>query len=312
MTAVAITAAICTYRGGPSLRGALASLAKQDLAAERYRVIVVDNAPEQLESTYELSGPSANVRWLRAPSVGLSNARNMAASACGTPLIAFLDDDAVASADWLGAFIATFESFGEQLFAAGGRVDALWMAPRPPWLPDELLGHLSLIDWGGKRRLLDADEWIAGTNMAFRVAALNRVGGFSNKFGRCGGEEVLLSNEENDVVSRLRQQGGEIAYVPDAIVQHIISPERLTQDWIRRRVVWQAVSDYMQRPQELFGRVGGHRSAVERFISSLPAEYQTLHSFSIEQSDPEVFRRQMAALYSHTISLLTGFHGGDG
>src|SRR5579864_7255367 len=132
MTAVAITAAICTYRGGPSLRGALASLAKQDLDAERYRVIVVDNAPEQLESTHELSESSVDVRWLRAPSVGLSNARNMAASECGTPLIAFLDDDAVASADWLGALVATFDGFGERLFAAGGRVEADWMAPRPP------------------------------------------------------------------------------------------------------------------------------------------------------------------------------------
>ena len=74
-------------------------------------------------------------------------------------------------------------------------------------------------------------------------------------------------------------------------------------------MVWQAISDYMQRPQETFGKARSHWSAVERFNVGLPPEYQTPHSLCIEQSDPEVFRRQMAALYSFTMALLAGFHG---
>jgi len=291
------------------LQAALASLAKQSLGAERYRVIVVDNAPEQIDSTSYLPQSSLNIRWLRAPAAGLSNARNLAASACMTPLIAFLDDDAVASAEWLATLVSAFEEFGEHVFAAGGRVNPLWLAPRPPWLPDELLGHLSLIDWGGERRMLKSREWIAGTNMAFRVANLDGIGGFSTKFGRCGGDELLLSNDESEVVARLKANGGEIAYVPEAVVQHRISPERLTQSWMRRRIVWQAISDYLQYPVETFGKARGHWDAVKRFITGLPPEYQSLDSLVIEQSDPEVFRRQMLALYSHTTALLTGFHG---
>jgi hypothetical protein len=145
--------------------------------------------------------------------------------------------------------------------------------------------------------------------MAFRIAELNRIGGFSTKFGRCGGEEILLSNEENDVIARLKEQGGEVAYVPDAVVQHLIPPERLTQGWMRRRVVWQAISDYLQRPQEMFEKARGHWNTVERFNAGLRPEYQTMNVFFIEQSDPDVFRRQMTGLYSYTVALLTGFHG---
>lgn len=307
MTTVAITAAICTYRGNELLQRALASLSNQSLDVESFCVVVVDNAPKHMRPTDHVSG-SLNIHWLRAPEAGLSNARNVAISACSTPLIAFLDDDALAAEDWLAALVTAFEELGEPVVAAGGRVDPLWLAPRPPWLADELLGHLSLVDWGDERRLLNPREWIAGTNMAFRVASLNQVGGFSGKFGRCGGEEVLLSNDENDVIARLRRCGGDIAYVPGAVVQHLIPQQRLTQSWMRRRVVWQAISDYLQRPEETFDKARGHWNSVERFMAGLPPDYQTLNSFCIEQSDPDLFRRQMSALYSHTTALLTGFH----
>src|SRR5205807_4838605 len=209
---------------------------------------------------------------------------NLATAACATPMIAFLDDDAVASDNWLSTILSAFEDCNENVFALGGRVDPLWQAPRPVWLPDELLGHLSLVNWGGERRALGKREWIAGTNMAFQVAQLNRIGGFSGKFGRCGGEEMLLSNDENDVISRLKQEGGEVVYLPEACVQHLVPAERLTQSWFRRRVVWQAVSDYMQRPQELFAKAGAHWSTVMRFNARLDSEYQVPHGFYIEQS----------------------------
>jgi GT2 family glycosyltransferase len=309
MTAAQITAVICTYRGGELLQQALESLCNQSLEAERYHIVVVENGPKRTTSTDGVSLRFPNVRWLQAPPLGLSNARNMAISVCTTPLIAFLDDDAVASKDWLAGFVAAFQDLGERIFAVGGRVDPFWLAPRPPWLPDELLGHLSLLNWGGERRLLQAREWIAGTNMAFRVAQLNCIGGFSTKFGRCGGEQILLSNEENDVVSRLKEQGGEVAYVPEAVVEHLVPPERLTQSWMRRRVVWQAISDYLQRPEEMFAKARGYWRAVERFNTALSPEYQTLNVLFIEQSDPDVFRRQMSALYSFSAALLSGFHG---
>jgi GT2 family glycosyltransferase len=307
--AAQITAVICTYRRSEVLQDALASLSDQSLEAGQYEILVVENAPGGTSASDGLSQLFPKARWLQAPSVGLSNARNLAISTCNTPLIAFLDDDAVASRGWLTSFVCAFEEFGHQVFAAGGRVEPLWLALRPPWLPEELLGHFSLVDWGGERRLLGSRQWIAGTNMAFRVAELNRISGFSTKFGRCGGEQILLSNEENDVVSRLKEQGGEVLYVPDAAVQHLIPPERLTQSWMRRRVVWQAISDYMQRPQEMFGKARGHWNAVERFNAGLRPEYQTMNVLLVEQSDPDVFRRQMAALYSYTMALLTGFHG---
>jgi glycosyltransferase involved in cell wall biosynthesis len=309
MEELQITAAICTYRRGQSLASALASVVNQDLSSDQFEILVVDDSPhgERVNNAADAYANILNLRWLETASVGLSAARNAAISACRTPLIAFLDDDAIAACDWLSRLRSTFHDCREEVFAVGGRVDPLWLAPRPPWLPDELLGHLSLVNWGGERRVLGSREWVAGTNMAFRVAELHRIGGFSTEFGRRGGEEVLLSNDENDVIARLRGIGGTVVYAPDASVQHLVPAERLTQAWFRRRVVWQAVSDYLQHPRELFARSEVHWNTVMRFNASLEPEYQILHSFYIELSDHEIFARQMSALYSYTIVMLTGF-----
>jgi GT2 family glycosyltransferase len=311
MATALITAAICTYCRRELLSGTLASIARQDLGLDEFNVVVVDNSPQSGLSNRPPDTYSSipNLWWIRASSVGLSGARNLAAAACGTPLIAFLDDDSIASDNWLSTITSAFDDCGENVFAIGGRVDPVWQAPRPVWLPDEFLGHLSLVNWGGERRALGTREWIAGTNMAFRVTQLNRIGGFSGRFGRYGGDEMLLSNDENDVISRLKQEGGEVVYVPEACVQHLMSAERLTQTWFRRRVVWQAVSDYMQRPQELFAKAGAHWNTVLRFNAGLNMEYQIPHGLYIEQSDPDIFARQMSTLYSYAIVMLTGFRG---
>jgi GT2 family glycosyltransferase len=314
MSTAQITAAICTYCRRELLSGTLASVARQDLALDRFNIVVVDNSPPSglLNRPSDAYSSISNLRWIQASSVGLSGARNLAAAACGTPLIAFLDDDAIASENWLSTIISAFDDCGENVFAIGGRVDPQWQAPRPVWLPDELLGHLSVVNWGSERRTLGTREWIAGTNMTFRVKELNRIGGFSGRFGRYGGDEMLLSNDENDVILRLKQEGGEVLYVPEASVRHLISADRLTQSWFRRRVVWQAVSDYMQRPQELFAKAGAHWNTVLRFNAGLNTEYQIPHGLYIEQSDPEIFARQMSTLYSYTIVMLTGFRGISG
>jgi glucosyl-dolichyl phosphate glucuronosyltransferase len=314
MAPAQITAAICTHCRRELLSGTLASVARQNLALKLFNIVVVDNSPQSALSGCAPDTYSSipNLRWIQASSVGLSGARNLAVAACETPLIAFLDDDALASENWLSTITSVFDDCGENVFAIGGRVDPLWQAPRPVWLPDELLGHLSLVNWGDERRTLRTREWIAGTNMAFRVSQLNRIGGFSGKFGRYGGDEMLLSNDENDVISRLKQEGGEVMYVPEASVQHLVSVERLTQSWFRRRVVWQAISDYMQRPQEFFAKAGAHWNTIQRFNAGLNIEYQIPHGLYIEQSDPDIFARQMSTLYSYTIVMLTGFRGISG
>jgi glycosyltransferase involved in cell wall biosynthesis len=314
MSTLRITAAICTYNRYDTLPKAIASLTRQTLAQDAYEIFVIDNSPDHAQAAMVARDYAAipNLTWTIEKIPGLSNARNVATAAAGAPLIAFMDDDAIASPGWLAALVGAFESFGAEAEIVGGRVDPIWGVPQPHWLPDSLLGNVSVVNWGGADRFAAKTEWVAGTNIAFRVAALKAVGGFSVHLGRTRGGQALLSNDESDVIERMSERGGRLVYAPGASVEHLVPAERLTQTWFRRRVAWQAVSDYLMDAQKVFEKAPNYWRGVTEFYARLPPQHRNPKGFYVEQDDPEMFRMQMNALYNYTVVLLTGFRGLDG
>jgi glycosyltransferase involved in cell wall biosynthesis len=308
---VVITAVICSYNRYRTIGPAIDSLESQSLSREKYEIIVVDNSPDhEFSATFgqRFSGIQ-NLTWVIEKIPGLSNARNVGTRLAKGRYVAFMDDDAVAESTWLERLIAAFEEFGDRTAVVGGRVDPIWDSPRPSWLPDEFLGHLSVVNWGGMTRIAGEREWLAGTNIAFRVEALNRIGGFSVHLGRTGAGHALLSNEESDVCQKLRSVGDHVVYCPEAKVGHRVEIERLTQEWFRRRVVWQAISDYFQSGPKLFDEAGRYWKGVFQFVNALPPRDRSPRAFYVPLDDAKMFGAQLAALYNYTIALLTGFKG---
>ena len=111
----------------------------------------------------------------------------------------------------------------------------------------------SIVYYGDDMRELLPHEWLAGCNYSIRREWLFAVGGFSTELGRRGALS-LLSNEEMLVSDSIRMRGGKVIYVPQAGVKHCIDPSRISADWLKRRIAWQAVSDAISRPQEALRR----------------------------------------------------------
>jgi hypothetical protein len=103
-----------------------------------------------------------------------------------------------------------------------------------------------------------------------------------------------------------------LIYAPDAMVDHLVPEERLTQSWFRRRAAWQAVSDYLADPVRAFDNAPKYWNGVTNYYARLPAQYRTPRGFYMDQQDPEIFQMQISALYNFTIALLAGFRGVDG
>jgi glycosyltransferase involved in cell wall biosynthesis len=309
MAAPRITAAICTYDRYDLLVKAIASLTRQTLATKDFEILVIDNSPDGAASK-EISASYArisNLRWSFVETPGLSNARNVATELARAPIIAFMDDDAIAHPSWLAELLDTFRDFGDQARVVGGRVDPIWEIPQPAWLPNSMLGYVSVVDWGGVARFAVDKEWIAGTNIAFRVEALKQVGGFPVHLGRKRGGQALLSNDESDVIERMAAEGSRLIYAPEAIVEHLVPAERLTQAWFRRRAAWQGVSDYLLDPARFFEAAPGYWRGVTNYYTRLPPKYRTPRGLYVEQQDPDMFEMQMSAIYNFTIAMLAGF-----
>jgi glucosyl-dolichyl phosphate glucuronosyltransferase len=237
---VRIAAVVCTFNRARYLRRALKSLQAQDAPADGFEVLIVDNGSTDDTRDVALSFcTTKRFRYAFEPTIGLSRARNRAWYETPADYIAYIDDDAVASAAWLNNAAASF-SRDSAVGCVGGRTTPVWEACRPRWLSDNLLMYLSCVDWSPAAHVLAPDQWLVGTNIAFRRDVLERVGGFREDLGRRG--ERLYSMEDIDVQRKVGALGLKCFYNPAMEVTHYIPAARATPGWFVRRCYFQGAS----------------------------------------------------------------------
>lgn len=243
---------ICTCDRYDLLPGVVESVLRQTY--QPLELIIVDNSSgNSSDSAVALAfgrryEADKKIRYVHEPVQGLSRARNKGVGLANGRIVAFIDDDAIAAPDWAEMLMAAFGDFPDAGYV-GGKITPRWLAPRPEWLGNELLGYLSLVDWGGGTRKVKDSEWLAGCNIAFDRSALLKAGGFPLHLGRIGVGSALLSNEEIQTCTRIRSSGKSAVYAPRAVVEHLIPADRLTPEWFLRRSAWQAVSDFIVSPR---------------------------------------------------------------
>jgi glycosyltransferase involved in cell wall biosynthesis len=301
-----LSVVVCTFDRYDVLPDAICSLQRQQLDAGSLEIIVVDNSPSHEKATRFRArfADEPGLAYLLEPTPGLSHARNVGVARARADIVAFIDDDALAAPDWASHILRAFQAYPGSAGVVGGRVLPRWVGARPLWLSDDLLGYLSIVDWGGQTRMLQSDEWLVGCNIAFDKLALSSVGGFSRALGRVGAGLALLSNEDIEVAEKIHRAGRLSIYCPEAVVHHVIDPARLTRAWFRRRSAWQAVSDYIKDPE----RVAAYSpAAVEHLRRKLLDGSRGLGAgfFSVTE-DPQAFKGDVALAYDLVVAMLGG------
>lgn len=239
---IKISAIICTLNRADYLKKAIQSLIDQTLSKEHYEIIVVDNgSTDSTKGIIKSFECLENFRFILEPIMGLSQARNTGWQNANGKYIAYLDDDAIASSEWLERIVKAFENVKPQPGSVGGKVIPIWEVNRPAWLPKELERSLTIIDWTDKPTFLIKDShYLAGTNVAYIREILWECGGFSTRLGRKGNK--LLSSEEIMIKMYLKRHNLGSYYDPKICVQHHIPAERLKKRWFYRRSFWQGIS----------------------------------------------------------------------
>src|SRR5205085_10102619 len=115
-----------------------------------------------------------------------------------------------------------------------GRCKPVWETAHPEWLPQNYPAVIGLVDCGSERRRFgdDFDGIAMGGNSVITRTMLQTVGSYSAQLGRKGSR--LLSVEVEDMTDRLLAAGGNGLYLPELVIYHYISPERLTRGYHRR------------------------------------------------------------------------------
>jgi glycosyltransferase involved in cell wall biosynthesis len=238
---IKISVVIATRNRADYLRKALESLAHQTLDPIHYEIIVVDNgSQDETRRVVEKYDTSATLRYIFEPIIGLSRARNTGWKNAQGEIIALIDDDAIASAEWLEKYVLAFEEFGENVGLMGGRIELIWETPKPSWLPSELLGFFSFYRYADKPIILDKEQWLSACNLAFPRRVIQDVGGFREDLGRIGNK--LRAGGEAYLRCQVDERGLQTIYHPDIIVHHHVSSNKLTKNWFQRAAYWQGKS----------------------------------------------------------------------
>lgn len=227
---------IATYNRSASLLDALGSVAAQQADPAVWECVVVDNNSTDDTATrfeaFRRAHPGVNLRLVRETQQGLSHARNRGIAESGGEYLAIIDDDERINSGFVQAYLDFFDTHPD-VAAAGGRIVAEYPGGRPRWMSRWTEAPIANpIDLGPKARPFPAGRIPGGGNMALRRSAVARHGAFDPALGRTG--KRLLGGEESDLFARLRRAGEQVWYVPDAVMWHIIGPEKLTVDYFDR------------------------------------------------------------------------------
>jgi glycosyltransferase involved in cell wall biosynthesis len=263
-----ISAIICTHNRDRYLGLAIDSLLQQDL--DNFEILVIDNAStDTTRAVVEARLSDPRLRYVHESTLGLSAARNRGAQESQAPILAYLDDDAIATPQWLSHLVKSYEQ-DDKLAIAGGKVTLIWtdgMMP-PSWLSEALAGNLGAYDLGNQIVAIEQPGLTPrGLNYSIRRTFLDQVGGFDLKLGRVG--KNLLSNEELHMTELALDRGWHVTYLPEALVAHHVAPERVKQAWFLERGWWQGISECYREQLSGQAGVGQFQRGGERLLRGL-------------------------------------------
>ncbi len=227
---------IATYNRSASLIRTLESVVEQSAPASEWECVVVNNnSTDDTQARFEafaVAHPDYNLRMVTEMRQGLSYARNRGIGESEAEYIAIIDDDERISPDFITAYISLFDSTPDAV-AAGGPIVAEYPSGRPRWMSHFTERPVAnTMYFGDKVRLFPEGRIPGGGNMALRRSSVRRYGVFDTSLGYVG--ESLVGGEESDLFERLRIAEAKYYYVPQAVMYHIIPPEKLTMDYLSR------------------------------------------------------------------------------
>ena len=235
---VAVIVCAHTMERWNALCAAIASVEQQSMTP-REVVIVIDHN-DDLEAKARDTFPSALVVTNRGPR-GLSSARNTGISASISPMIAFLDDDAIADRFWLSRLVEHCRI--PNVLGATSCIEPNWMGPRPFWLPDEFLWIVGCSYRGLPAKSAEVRN-VMGCAMLITRRVFEQAGWFSHGLGRTQSGPALLSCEETELCIRARDcfPTGRFVYEPRSVVHHQVHSARLTWCYFRQRCFAEGLS----------------------------------------------------------------------
>jgi glycosyltransferase involved in cell wall biosynthesis len=226
-----ISIIICTRNRDESFHRAVASLfCPTNLEEPNWELLVVESSQDRtVEICHDFQQRfPGHFRFVREDKVGKSYALNTAIVEAKGDVLAFTDDDVLFASDYVRSIRTVFSS--SAVDAAQGRVVLDCEGGWPKWLDETYALMADYRDYG--QEVVPLKGTLCGTNMVIRKQLFEQVGGFAPELGP-GGIGVF---EDTEISLRMHENGRRLIYAPQILVRHQWARDRLTKDFIRKRM----------------------------------------------------------------------------
>jgi glucosyl-dolichyl phosphate glucuronosyltransferase len=262
---VDVSVIISTRDRASILPVSLGSLANQD-GAVPFEVIVVDNGSS--DATPEVLAAWCRdhpiFRTTREDRPGLSRGKNAGIAIAEGSLLLFTDDDVLVTPSWVRTFARFFETHRGPMVVAGGAIVPIAddLGPWPPWLSQDALLDVGLLDHGAEQEL-HPPRYVFGANMAVPATVFASVGPWDEDLGNAPGDRSTF--EDAELQDRVRSAGGTVWFCVDAAIRHRVERTRAAPRAILANAFARGRNDFWG---ERRGRSHGSEPAVGAVVGT--------------------------------------------
>jgi succinoglycan biosynthesis protein ExoM len=247
---------IATHKRPDLLRNLLNSLVAQVISEDvKLEIVIVDNDPEESgRSVYRQFQNSRQFgfHYFIQPIKNISLTRNKAVEQATGEFILFIDDDEVASPEWVSVLLKTIEDFDAD--GVFGRVISNVHNKASDWIRKNYLFNRPCPETG-----TEATSTRTG-NCIVKASLLKEVPGpFDPAYGLTGGSDSHLFYS-------LKQKGAKFVNCYEAWVSEFVPPERTRLSWLLRRA-FRKGNTYTRKIIDTAGK----RKQITRLTASVKA-----------------------------------------
>jgi GT2 family glycosyltransferase len=238
-----ISVVVCTFKRPFFLKKCIDSILLNRY--ENYEIIVVgqgtDKAPQKIID--ENFGGNASIHYVHTDIVGLSHARNIGCNSAQGEVIAFIDDDAMATVDWLEGYAEAFQTIVPVPAMVGGMIEPDWETPTPRWYPAERQFLLGIYNIGNAMQPFPTKDLPIGANFAVQKSVVEEMGGFDTQVGFAASRKnPMIAGEDSLLGLKVKAADYPIYYQPKAKVFHHINSAKLSRKYFFKRHFWEGVT----------------------------------------------------------------------
>ena len=242
-----ITVAICTWNRSRLLRQTLDHIAQMQIPdGTQWELVIVDNrSTDDTRAVIETFNDRLPVQYVYESEQGHSASRNCAVDHATGDYIIWTDNDVIVDRGWLAAYADGFLRHPQAGYF-GGKIVPVFESENPAWLDamwDTCRAVYAWRDLGDDEMQLASGDFPYGANFAIRSDLQRR---FRFDISRGRNAHGMIGDDEIQVLRQIAAAGHHGIWLPHAKVQHFISDDRATPQFVQQYFVGQGHTNIRQ------------------------------------------------------------------